>query len=280
MDNYTSIIKLNPDIYGFINIAAMVGANNSKIAYRVKRTMEYKASFSAFRDRMFAGLMSVYAKMFELLNSKGSLNNGSLKNYYAIAIETGNDIPRRILSFDMYILQADNFQDLIAKAEFKNLPKIAEKETRAAIFALGYQYDQDMSDIDITNTVFHLKVFKDDINPIKVYKLDNEDDFTYDTDNEKFNSFIDAVFEDTDKNIYYSGLTKEYYKHDHESHDNTESNSAVNNSESSEIKQDKAVSAKMVKNKTDRNIQEIETINIDEILKPSTKGTIIEESSH
>lgn len=218
MENYTSIIKITPEIYGFVDITALVGKNNDKTVHRIKRSMQYIMAFSALKDRMFAGLSATYSKIFELLKDKQQ-NNGNLKNYYMVAIESGNDIPRRIFSFDMYMLQADNYKhDLIKRPEYKNLPNIDDKKRVVGTFAFGYQYEQDMNSIDICNKVFHIKAYKEISSAIKAYNFDQESDLIYDIESEKCNQFIENCFNGVDRYIYDIGLEMEDYTHDYEDH--------------------------------------------------------------
>ena len=226
MENYTSIMTLYPEVYGFVNTTALVGKNNSKRVYRLKRTMEYRATYSPLRDRMFAALTTVYDKIFELLEDK-KMNDGNLKNYYLISIETANDIPRRILSFDMYMLQANDFKELVNKPEFKNLPGIDDKDKHVAIFAFGFQYEKDMDAINITNKVFHAKAFKQTSNAIKVYNFEEESDMVFDVDNDKCKQFIRNCFDDCEKYTYDIGLSLEDYEHDYTEHIETDENSSM-----------------------------------------------------
>ena len=254
MENYTSIMTLNPEVYGFVNITALVGKNGSKRSYRLKRTMEYKATYSPLRDRMFAALTAAYDKIFELLADK-KMNDGNLKNYYLISIESANDIPRRILSFDMYMLQADSFKDLVNKPEFRNLPGIDDRDKHVAIFAFGYQYEKDMNVIDITNKVFRCKAFKQTSNAIKVYNFEEDSDMVFDIDDDKCKQFIHNCFEGCDRYIYNIGLELEDYTHDHEFH-NIDKEESTEEENSSTIPEEK---------EEDKSEPEIETVENDTI---------------
>ena len=235
MDNYTSIMTINPEVYGFINITALVGKNESKKVYRFKRTMEYRPTYSPLRDRMFAALTAVYNKIFELLDDR-KMNDGNLKNYYLVSIETANDIPRRILSFDMYLIQADDFKQLVNKPEFRNLPGIDDKEKHVAVFAFGYQYEKNMNAIDITNKVFHGKAYKQTSNAIKVYNFEEDSDLVFDIEDDKCKQFINNCFDGCERYIYDIGLSLEDYEHDYTEHElNQENDSMIQEEESAEV---------------------------------------------
>lgn len=233
MDNYTTIVRINPYVYGSISITATTAKNNSTKLYRFRRNMKYKASFSSLRDHMFAGLLAAYNKTFDMLEDRQT-NTGPLKNYYMVAIETNNDIFKRILSFDMYMLQADNLKQLVNMPEFKNLPNVNDHTKCVAIFAYGYQYEANMNLLNICNKVFHTKAFKQLNTVIKMYDFkDNSDISNFDTDNEKCQQFLDYIFNRTDRFTYDVGLSLDDYTHDHIDHATSENNNTNATIESS-----------------------------------------------
>jgi len=239
MDNYTSIMTINPAEYGYINITALVGKNESKRVYRLKRTMEYRPTYSPLRDRMFASLTAVYSKIFELLESN-KMNDGNLKNYYLVSIESANDIPRRILSFDMYLIQADNYPQLTQKPEFRNLPGIDDREKHIAVFAFGYQYEKNMNAIDITNKVIHSKAYKQIENTIKVYNFEEDSDLVFNTDDDKCKQFINNCFDGCDRYTYDIGLLLEDYEHDYTEREINENDSMIREEESESVEEQNA----------------------------------------
>lgn len=204
MENYIAFMKLNPDVYGFIEASLLVGKKGSSKVFRLKRTVQYQATFSSIRDRMFAGLSCVYDKMYEMFGPNGQPHNGELKNYFAIAIETGNDIPRKTLSFDIYLIQAQSYQQLLTMPEFNALPGIEDDKLHKAVFAFGYQYSKDVESIDLTNKIFHFKVYKDEGSNIRVYDL--KDNFTFDPEDEDCMTFVDGCFYGLDRSTYYIGM--------------------------------------------------------------------------
>ena len=217
MQNYTVTISLTPEVYGFVNITALVGKNHSKTTYRINRTMEYKTSYTSLRDRMFAGLVAAYCKTFEMLKGL-QVNNGALKNYYMVAVETGNDIPRRILSFDMYLIQANNYNELISMPDVQDLIKPAlpqdgstEKDVKhVAVYAYGYQYEHDMDAIGICHKVFHMKGYKDNrTSVIKAWNFDEDTNLEVDMDSDAFLKFVDSAFATTNRYVYNIGMTME-----------------------------------------------------------------------
>jgi len=210
MENYTVIANIVPDTYGYINITSVVGLNNSSKTYRLRRSMKYDESFSALRDRMFAGNTVMYAKIGDLLGDNAP-NSGELKNYYLIAIESGNDLPKRTLSFDMYILQADSFKILRTMPKFLNLPGVSDTSKHIAVFTYGYQRVDNMNLIDIENKVFHTKAFRHDLTSIRSYTLDEP--LKFDLDNDICKKFIDSCFYGTDRFEYDIGIIMEPYEH-------------------------------------------------------------------
>ena len=210
MENYTVISNIVPDTYGYINITSLVGLNNSNKTYRLRRSMKYDEAFSALRDRMFAGNAVMYAKVGDLLGDNPP-NSGELKNYYLVAIETGNDLPKRTLSFDMYIIQSENFKILRTMPKFLNLPGVNDTSKHIAVFTYGYQRVDNMNLIDIENKVFHTKAFRHDLTSIRSYTLDEP--LKFDLDNDICKKFVDTCFYGTDRFEYDIGIVMEPYEH-------------------------------------------------------------------
>ena len=203
MENYLVFTKMNPDVYGFVDVTALIGKVGAKRVFRLKRTVQYQASFSSIRDRMFAGLTCTYDKMYEMFGESQKYD-GELKNYFAVAIETGNDIPRKTLSFDIYLIQSQSYQALLTSKEFNAIPNINEEKLHKAVFAFGYQYSKDIESIGLTDKVFHFKVFKDDSGNMRSYDLGDE--FTFSAEDENCLAFVDGCFYGTDRSTYYIGL--------------------------------------------------------------------------
>lgn len=203
MENYLVFTKMSPDVYGFVDVTALIGKAGAKRVFRLKRTVQYQASFSSIRDRMFAGLTCVYDKMYELFG-QGQKHDGELKNYFAVAVETGNDIPRKTLSFDIYLIQSQSYQALLTSKAFNDIPNINEDKLHKAVFAFGYQYSKDIESIGLTDKIFHFKVYKDDSSNMRVYDLGDE--FTFSAEDENCLAFIDGCFYGTDRSTYYIGL--------------------------------------------------------------------------
>ena len=203
MENYLVFTKMNPDVYGFVDVTALIGKVGAKSVFRLKRTVQYQASFSSIRDRMFAGLTCIYDKMYEMFGQTQKCN-GELKNYFAVAIETGNDIPRKTLSFDIHLIQSQSYQALLTSKEFNAIPNINEEKLHKAVFAFGYQYSKDIESIGLTDKIFHFKVYKDDSGNLRSYDLGDE--FTFSAEDENCLAFIDGCFYGTDRSTYYIGL--------------------------------------------------------------------------
>ena len=205
MENYTLLSQLTPDVYGYVNSVVLVGKNNGSEVYRMPRTSQYMPAYSPIRDRMFMGLHVVYAKIIEMLKDK-PINNGGFKNYFLVTVETGNDKPQKVISFDGYIIEAEDPNELIQLNKFRAIPGIDNKKLHSAIFLLNRQYEEDMKLIDIENTVFHMKAFRHRAVRVDTFELE---DCKFDMEDENCQKFIQSVFNGTNRSLYSIGLTYE-----------------------------------------------------------------------
>ena len=206
-DHFNVVTKLTPDVYKFVKINSIVAKKNSNKIYKLVRTLQYDVTFSGMRDRMLAGLLSIYNKVFELLDTKENLGGGTMKNYFVVGIETGNDLRTKVFSFDMYMIQADTYKDLLESEEFNAIPNIDDKNIHSAIFNFGFQYEKDMEAIDTKHKVFHIKAFQEPSTSIKMYplKIDNEDK-TFDIKDPVCKEIIKQRLSETEQQIYYVGM--------------------------------------------------------------------------
>ena len=205
-DNYSVSIKISPSVHGYIGVSSITCENNGKKAYRVNRTLEYAAAFGPMRDRMLAGLFSVYASIFKELGGKSSDAAGKLKNYYVVAVATDHDLKDKILYFDMYPLQADSYESLIKSKEFLAIPHIDEDGVHSAIFNLGYQYIKDMDGIGINTTMWHMCCFKENHDGIRTYEINNG---TFDMDTDATKNLINEALSNNDIHTYHIGMVKD-----------------------------------------------------------------------
>ena len=203
MTNYTAVCQVTPDVYGFINTVTVIGEEGSKEVYRMPKTVQYVTAYTPIRDRMYMGMHAVYIEIVKKLSGK-PLNNGNLKYYWLVTVETGNDIPRRIIAFDAYILQSDSYDELLASPEFNKIPGINDEKIHSAVFILGKQYTGDMESIDTKHLVFHLKAYKH--TPIRIEKFTLYDELVYDFESEDCQKFLQNIFNGTDRNLYSIGL--------------------------------------------------------------------------
>ena len=205
MENYTLLSQISPDVYGYINSVVLAGKNNGTEVYRMPRTTQYMPAYSPIRDRMYMGLHVVYVKMIELLKGQ-PVNNGGFQNYFLICVETGNDKPQKIISFDGYVIKANSDKELYMMKKFRAIPGIDDRTLHSAIFMLNRQYEKDMELIDIENTVFHMKAYRHRAVKIDTFEMK---DFTFDIESEDCQKFIQSVFNGTNRNLYSIGLTHE-----------------------------------------------------------------------
>ena len=203
-DNYSIHMRINPDIHGFVSISALSCKNGAGRAYRVTRTMEYTAAFGPIRDRMLAGLIGIYNHIFENIEST---HEGPLKNYYAIAVETANDIKTKTFSFDMYMLKSDSYDSLLKSPEFMAIPGIDDEKKHSAIFNFGYQYTDDMDRLKAESTVYHINAYKEPPDGIRVYEC--KDGIAFDLDQSITLDFISEALKDVDIIHYYIGISSD-----------------------------------------------------------------------
>lgn len=205
MENYTVLSQFTPDVFGYMNSVTVVGKNNGDEVYRMPRTSQYVAAYSPIRDRMFMGLHVAYTKIIEMLKDK-PINNGGFKNYFFITVETGNDMPQKVISFDGYIIKAEDPDDLVLLNKFNSIPGINDKTLHSAIFLINRQYEKDMDLIDAENLVFHMKAYRHRAVKVDTFKLEA---CKYDMEDENCQRFIQSVFNGTNRSMYSIGLKVE-----------------------------------------------------------------------
>jgi len=203
MTNYTAVCQLTPDVYGFVNTVTLVGEDNGKEVYRMPKTVQQYTAYSPIRDRMYIGMHVAYIAIVNRLKNK-PINNGDLKYYWLVAVETANDKPRRILSFDAYIIQKDSYEELLKSPEFAKIPGVNDEKKHSAVFVLGKQYAGDMELIDVEHMLLHMKAYKH--TPVRIEKFSLENDLTFDFESEGCQQFIQNAFTGTDRNVYSIGL--------------------------------------------------------------------------
>ena len=271
MENFICITQLSPSVYGQINIDSLIGRNNGTKAVRMHRRMEYVAAYSPIRDHFYAGMCSVYYKILELLENK-DINNGDLKRYWVVGVETGNDIPRRVLSFDMHVLQAESQEELYKSERFMSIPGIDDKKLHSVVYPYGRHYQYDMDSIDIENTIFHMRAYRYTPTPLTAFDLDQ---FTLDMESKECINFVNASFAGTNRELIIVGLKTE----------NNEPTKVLapkvvtdsDEIDESEIIRDPAGLATKKSNiiSEDKKMMELETMNLDEVM--GGKGTIHKE---
>ena len=203
MTNYTAVCQVTPDVYGFINTVTILGEEGSKEVYRMPKTVQYVTAYTPIRDRMYMGMHAAYIEIVKQLSGK-PLNNGDLKYYWMVMVETGNDKPRRIISFDAYILQCNDYDTLITTPEFNKIPGINDKDIHSAVFILGKQYTGDMKTIDSDHLLFHIKAYKH--TPVRIEKFNLDEDLVFDFESEQCQKFLQSAFTGTDRNLYSIGI--------------------------------------------------------------------------
>lgn len=154
-DLYKVYLKLSPSVYNYVMVAAAVRKKDADRAYRITRTMSYMNTFDGIRDRMFSGLIATYNFMYNTLAELDSLENGDLKNYFCVFIETDNDIKKEMLYYDIYFVQADNYEQVMDSDAFNAIPNIKDDSYHKAIMNFGYQYSEDMKKINIEKMILH-----------------------------------------------------------------------------------------------------------------------------
>ena len=206
-NNYFVTMEFNNDIYGFVTVVCTVAEDGSNEVYKVTRTIEYSSNFNGLRDRMFAGLVAIYNKIFNQLQYLKNLQQGELKNYFCVAIETGNDMNKQILDYDIYFIKAQDTKELLESERFKNIPGIEDDKIHRAIFNYGYQYENDFDGINIQNTIYHMRCHKYVKDGLKRYVIPEGKKF--DTKDNDIREFITSLFSQDRFNDYTIGLTME-----------------------------------------------------------------------
>ena len=182
-ENFKISVKLHPDIYKYVRIAAAIHKVGTPNMYKVVRTMEYRRAFNSLRGHMICGLFALYGESFQRLRileaKEPERDRGDIKNYFVIAVEKNNDLTKEILSYDMYVKQADNFDALIKSDEFKNIPFVDDDKTLVSIMNFGYQYEADSKKIGIHDACIGALTHKVDKDYITLYDFNhthNEED--------------------------------------------------------------------------------------------------------
>ena len=207
-ENYSVNIKLSPSVYGYVRITSLAAKIYANKAYKIQRTMEYASSFKPIRDRMLAGLFATQAYILD--NSQEKYDNGELLNYYVVSVEDSNNIKTKVFSFKSYIIQNDSYTGLIKSKEFKNIPDIENNDKTIGIFNYGYCYKNQVDALNLANTVFNVKVFREMENTIAVFGGDKSLEF--DLDNALTKQLLSDTFTNCDVYNYIIGLTKEERK--------------------------------------------------------------------
>ena len=204
-DNYYVTMQLTPDIHNYVNVVAAVVKDDSNEVYKVTRTMEYSSSFNGLRDRMFAGLIAIYNHVFNELTKIDVREQGELKNFFCVCVETNNDLSKKVISFDAYFIQADSGDDLINSEEFKSIPNVDDQSHYTAIFNFGFQYIDDLNKIGIVNNKCSINCLKINKDGLKRYRL--PEDGKFDKDSQSDRLFINSLFDYTNLADYAIGLT-------------------------------------------------------------------------
>ena len=206
MENFTCVTQVTPSVYGYVNISSLIGRNNSNRVIRMHRRLEYMPAYSPIRDHFYAGMNAIYLRVLELLQNQ-TINNGDLKRYWVVGVETANDIPRRVLSFDMRIFQADTFEKLCELPEFQAIPGINDKKLHSVVYPYGMHYEYDMESIKYDKIVFHLRAYRYNPTPLDAFDLDK---FTFDMESKECINFVNASFSGMNRELHSVGMTMEY----------------------------------------------------------------------
>lgn len=207
-EEYFATMKISPSTYGYIHTNSVIVGDNATECYKILRDIEYE-SFGSLKDRFYVGLLSIYAEIFKAMEGN-VYDENSFTNLYALAFETDNNIKNKVISFDIVLIESTE-EELLKNEKLKecyNKYIGRDKSKHSAAFNYGMLYKNVVTDLDLLNTVFHLKAFKIQENGANKVKLPSS--IYYNNDNPDNRDFISNLLnDDTDLLKYIVGLSKE-----------------------------------------------------------------------
>ncbi len=164
---YYATIKITPATYGYIHTNSVIAKNNATECYKVTRDVQYN-TLGFIKDRFYAGLLSIYAEIFDEMKNK-TYDENALTNLFALAFETSNDIPNKTISFDIVFVECSSEDDLRHSKELKyycekykvaGSDKASSDNKHSAIINYGKLFKGAVKDLNLLSNLYHLKVFK------------------------------------------------------------------------------------------------------------------------
>ena len=201
---YFPQIKVTSSTYGYIHTNSVVVGDNMTHAYKITRDIEAK-SFGVMTDRFYAGLLSVYAEIFDEMENK-AYDEEKFTKLYVFCHETDNDLVSKTISFDINFIPSKEDGNVDGDKVLQYMDKDNTKFT--AIFNYGMIYTEAVNKLKLFDRVYHVKAFK--VQEEGMHRVNLPSDAYYNNDTKSAVEFISNLLNDDSEILkYVIGITKE-----------------------------------------------------------------------